>query len=761
MGNLFQREPVAKQAIVASFFYSRREGELHTNHSNMLRSILYEVLHQNETFFFHFQPFYRKTRQGQWSYDFLKKVLLSFKEHPANERLFLIVDAMDESNNNERRDVIHLLHQLCDTIKHSIVKVFIASRPIAELSQCCANIKNIIKLQDSNKSDILRFTESFLKELMLPIQLYNDTKDYIIRNAQGVFVWVHLVQKELLNYHATGYRNKDIRLFLRSLPTELDGFYQRMLRELENNDERDVKDGVRMFQLVLFAHRPLRVSEIQQALAIPDDFEPEYSPPDESFEDEVIEDIVKRIIHCGGNFLDIRGPLHSEVLYHNYLANLHAGKNILQFTHQTALTFFSRLLEPSANSKFRISEDDARSRISITCIRYLLLCVAHSTPEDEPANMESWETEHFIKYAEYLNRRPFIDYALSHFQQHKIDCTLRLQHRKNCSQCVNDERLISQLSEQLTNNATSRLFENWIDSYLDQGVGVKVKRPSTKGFRYNMLHTATTAYRLLESGVDWRVSAEEQKRSAKAFKNKMLHIATRMQYSGVVEALLTAGADKDAFLLDRTPLHISAETGDIATAGVLLRKGAGTDAKDDKEQTPLLLAATKGHHTMISLLVDGGANKKANDCNQRMALHHAASNGHDSTVQLLVETLGADKKAKDRSQMTALHHAASNGHESTVQLLVKTLSADREAKDNYGFTSLHLAAIRGHHNTVRLLATCGANTEVGDAYMHTALHLAAIFGRESTVRLLINTFDANQEAKNKEGKIALDIARNM
>ena len=828
MDNLFEREPVAKQAIVASFFYSRREGELHTNHSNMLRSILYEVLHQNEAFFFHFQPFYRKTRQGQWRYASLKKVLLSFKEHPAYERLFFIVDAMDESDDNERRDVIRLLHQLCDTMKHSIVKVFIASRPIAGLSQCFANIKNIIKLQDENEPDILRFTESFLAELMFPIQLYNDTKDYIIQNAQGVFVWVYLVQKELLNYHATGYRNKDIYLFLRSLPTELDGFYERMHCELESNNERDVKDGVRMFELVLFARRPLRVSEIQQALAIPDDLDAEFSPTDESFEDEIIEDIVKRIIHCGGNFLDIRGPLHSKVLYHNYLANLHAGKNILQFTHQTALTFFSRLLEPSANSKFRISEDDARSRISITCIRYLMMCVAHSTPEDERANMESWEPEHFIKYAEYLNRRQFIDYALSHFQQHKSNCTLRLQPRKNCSQCVNEERLVSQLSKQLTNSATSWLFESWIDSYLCRGIGAEEKRPSTEGFINNTLHTAT-----------------------------------RMQYSGVVEALLTAGADKDAFMLDRTPLLIAAETGDIGTAGVLLRKRAGVDARNDKKQTALLLAATKGHDTMISLLVDGGANKEAKDWSAKTALHHAASNGHDSTVQLLVETLGADKEAKDSremtalhhavlnrqdstvqllvetlgadkeakdsremtalhhavlnsqdstvqllvetlgadkeakdwiaktalhhaasngqdstvqllvetlgvdkeakdsSEMTALHHAASNGHDSTVQLLVKTLGADMESKDNYGCTSLHQATIEGYHNTVRLLATCGANTAAGDDYMHTALHLAALFGRENTVQLLINTFHVNKEAKNIEGKTALDVARKL
>ncbi|KAF8538511.1 hypothetical protein BDD12DRAFT_741116, partial [Trichophaea hybrida] len=407
--NLLEREPLAKQAIVASFFYSYREGEVHTNHSNMLRSILYDVLHQNETFFFHFQSLYRERLQhGVWADDSLKKILLSFKEHPVQERLYFIIDAMDESDATDRRDIIQLLHQLCTTKKLCIVKVFVASRPIAWLNHRVPDIKNIIKLQDENEPDILKFTESFLEKLKLSTTSHKDTKDYIMQNARGVFVWVRLVQMELLKYHETGYRKQDISAFLRSLPTELDEFYKRMLHELENNhNQRDVSDGVRMFQLVLFAYRPLRIAEIQQALAVLDDVDAEYSPSDESFEDELIDDIAKRIIHCGGNFLDIR------------------GNDIVQFTHQTALTFFSRLLAPTATSKFRMNTHDAHRSISITCIRYLMLCVARSTPENEPPSTKSWEPAHFEKYAEYLNRRPFIDYALCHFQQHKNDCDLR------------------------------------------------------------------------------------------------------------------------------------------------------------------------------------------------------------------------------------------------------------------------------------------------------------------------------------------------
>ncbi|KAF8532761.1 hypothetical protein BDD12DRAFT_785326, partial [Trichophaea hybrida] len=681
--NLPMREPLAENAIVASFFYSYRDGELHTNHSNMLCSILYDVLHQNETFFYHFQSLYRKAQQhGEWPYGSLKEILLSLKEHPTKERLYIIVDAIDESDDNDRHDIIRLLHQLCATKKLCIVKVFLASRPIVNLNHTSTEIENIIKMQDENGSDILKFAESFLAKLKLSTTCYHDTKDYIIQNAQGVFVWVYLVQKELLEYHATGYRNKDIFDFLRSLPTELDDFYGRMLRELEDKSkQRDVKDAVRMFQLVLFAERPVTVSEIQQALAISDDDDDEYSPSDESFEGELIDDnnIVKRIIHCGGNFLDIK------------------GNDIVQFTHQTALTFFSRLLVPTATSKFRMSKDDACRRISVICIRYIMLIVARSTPENEPQNMESWEPAHFEKYAEYLNRRPFIDYALTHLQQHKNDCAQLHQLRKNdCSECINVERYILQLSKQLANNLASLLFESWIDSYLGSGIAVEKKRQVAKGFRKNILRITKS---WIGSGKRLDAAANEKRLAAKDFRNNMLHTATRMQYSRAVEALLTAGTDTEACLVHKTPLLVSVETGDVATAGVLLRKGARIDVRDDKQQTALLLAATKGHDTMVSLLVNSGANKEERDnVYERTALHLAASNGHDSTVLLLVKILGADKEVKDKINWTALHHAAWNGHDSTVRLLVETLGADMGAKDHIGSTLLHLAASGGHES---------------------------------------------------------------
>jgi hypothetical protein len=164
-------------------------------------------------------------------------------------------------------------------------------------------------LQDENKNDISKFANSFLgPDLHLPSEIICQVTEYITKQAKGVFLWVHLVKERLLNFAENGCNEEQIFNFLRSLPKRLEEFYLVILNELEQRDEpQDVEDGLRMFRLVLFASRPLRLAELQHALAIPDDLNTEFSPSDRSFEKQLIHGIDKRVIHCGGNFLEIKG----------------------------------------------------------------------------------------------------------------------------------------------------------------------------------------------------------------------------------------------------------------------------------------------------------------------------------------------------------------------------------------------------------------------------------------------------------------------
>jgi hypothetical protein len=229
--------------------------------------------------------------------------------HPYKKQLYLILDAIDESEETDRSKIIELLCQLCAESRSCTVKVFLASRPVSQLSHRVNESHHIIRLQDENKNDISRFASSFLgPDLRLPPGILCQATEYIVENAEGVFVWVHLLKEQLLKFAENGCTEKRIFNFLRSLPTKLEDFYRVILNELEKRDElEDIEDGIRMFRLILFTNRPLRLAELHHALAIPDDLDAEFSSSEESFEKDLIYGIEKRIVHCGGNFLEIRG----------------------------------------------------------------------------------------------------------------------------------------------------------------------------------------------------------------------------------------------------------------------------------------------------------------------------------------------------------------------------------------------------------------------------------------------------------------------
>jgi len=280
----------------------------------MLRSILYNILEQDESTFFHFQPKFRDIQHrnlSEWPYDLLKKVLCSFAKHPSAKPLYLILDAMDESEEGDRYSIIDLLCDLCSKANPCNIKVFLASRPLVGLKDHIDE-HQVIRIQDENRGDICRFADNFLKrDLGLNEKTLRDATNYIAENAQGVFIWVALIKKELLPY-ATGGTNAEVFDRLKSLPRELEELYILMFRRLENGYPPDIQDGIRLFRFILFALRPITVEELRDAIAIRDD----HNNSDE-FQENRTSAIVRRIEHCGGNFLETKGMSLDMPLHHN------------------------------------------------------------------------------------------------------------------------------------------------------------------------------------------------------------------------------------------------------------------------------------------------------------------------------------------------------------------------------------------------------------------------------------------------------------
>ncbi|KAF8252051.1 hypothetical protein K440DRAFT_497098, partial [Wilcoxina mikolae CBS 423.85] len=677
--NLPKQAP--RNAIIASFFYSFREGEQEKSHYYMLRSILYDILYQDESFFYLFQMEYReykakcRERKGadlsKWHYNSLKKILLSLGNDPRDEHLYLIIDAVDESNETDRKAIFDLLFKLCSK-EACTVKVFIASRPVLAFEVTANKFSSLsyhtIRMQDMNKRDIEYFVSSFLPDFDLPPDTVTEATKYIVEHADGVFLWVRLVESVLRGYAMTGCTKRRIYAVLGDLPNALEGLYGHILRDLGKGSHDDIRDGIKMFEFVLFACRPLKVPELQHALAIPNNPNEEFSSLIEYFTYNTVYGMKKRIIHCGRNLIE---------------TNVH--DNSVQVMHPTVRDFFLQPGGPVANSRFRML-DDVQIRIFTTCIRYLILfCTSQVTSMGEVFQpVGSWTSEDFENYIWYLNERPFINYVLCHLKDHRLMCPPH--ESSHCS------KLISQVLEELTIiNPASYLLKSWVTSHLGR----------------NLQHLCP--------------------RKAEDFRTEILWAAMKTGSSQVVEALMAAGSDVKTPLHGKPLLVACAEIGQTASVRLLLEHGVHVETAgfDDKGRAALHRASANGHLAMVELLLENGADIEGKESTNRgrTALHYAAANGQDATVRLLVDK-GADISARESGNRgkTALHCAAANGHTAIVQLLHKK-GADLNAREmnNRGRTALHYASNYGHYDTVRTLLEIGANIDAADGNGQTAL----------------------------------------
>jgi hypothetical protein len=255
--------PASESVILAGFFYSHRDGEQQRRHCNMLRSLLYDILKADESFFVHFQSEYRHLLKSggntvTWDYGSLSDILMRCSEHPLKANLILIVDAMDESDVDDRQDIVQRLCNLgAPKNRNCVVKIFLASRPLTGLPKDFDLRCHRIRLQEKNKKDIEIYTNAFLEDLELDKHSKIEVQEYISEHADGVFVWVTLVEKAFREYIDLGHSMQQLMDYLKSLPKELEEFYDYMRKELERKDKTSIATGKRILQFCLFSHRPM------------------------------------------------------------------------------------------------------------------------------------------------------------------------------------------------------------------------------------------------------------------------------------------------------------------------------------------------------------------------------------------------------------------------------------------------------------------------------------------------------------------------
>jgi Ankyrin repeats (3 copies)/Ankyrin repeats (many copies) len=685
-----------EHTIIAEFYYSFRGGCKETSHKLMLQSIVYQIWKQNYRLFPLIQDRYRAMRSKAeilWSYDNLKSALDSLHSIDFDLKIVIVVDAIDESDVYNRNDVLNFLSLFSSCKSRCNIRLLVASRPEIKPNLDIGKFSHII-LQKENKADIQIVVNKWIKsfEQSLNCELLSKVGEDIVKNSDGVFLWVTLVLRDLEEYITRGgYSEAGLWRRLRGLPRDLggrNGFYRAMIDSLINGSDqgRDQEEkeerkehGQRTLAWTTFPKRPLFSSELREALAVPAPSRI-MDPPTYNLARNRPKELDRGILSFCGGLVEVRFVVYAR--NSTKIFECSCDRRVLARSYNSSTKLSEFLLDrkpPPPAEPYDLYEAQGDFEIAYTCCRYLRTAFEAPIPQME-ADSEFSQVE---KMVEHISNHPLLKYIITYFKGH-------LNHLGPEIECSRIKGEFESFITAIGNKSYSSLFlSQWIRS------------------------------------MNWaNVHLDTDGTSATSCLNSALTCAAGAGKDRALEVFLALGANVDCLNHDgSSPLVNAAQFNRVHTVTLLLEAGAVVDAQEGHHGSALQAASRAGHSAVVRLLLETGkAYVESKDRFGWTPLLRAAERGHEAVVKQLLETGGAYVESKDRFGWTPLLRAAELGHEAVVKQLLETGKADVEVTDRSGRTPLSRAAKRGHEAVVKqLLETGKANVETMDRSGRTPL----------------------------------------
>ncbi|KAI0902943.1 hypothetical protein F4823DRAFT_340353 [Ustulina deusta] len=248
-GELLRVWAGSKRLITAKFFFWNAGTVLQKSTEGLLRSLLFEILRKCPELIprvskgNHKAPFRRRGPYTQaddeelWSQEALMETyhrLVACCDEMEVKFCFFI-DGLDEFEEESKThsDLIATLHIL-DTSQN--IKFCVSSRPWTVFSDAFGEDPDrLLKLEDLTRDDIRSYVREKFNENSQFQLLSVDNPHYagliedITRQAQGVFLWVFLVVRDLLEGFSHSDTIRTMRKRLEWFPAELEQFFQHMI----------------------------------------------------------------------------------------------------------------------------------------------------------------------------------------------------------------------------------------------------------------------------------------------------------------------------------------------------------------------------------------------------------------------------------------------------------------------------------------------------------------------------------------------------
>ena len=287
------------------FFCQATEARL-SNATAVLRGLIWLLVTRNPSLISHVQEKYdnrgKEVFEDGNAWESLSKILASIINDPSLDGAVLAIDALDECETKR--------HQLLSFItRPSRVKWIVSSRNWQNIENSLSSTKEKVWLQlELNPDSISAAVQTYIDhkvEKLAQLKTYDEktkdnVRDHLSANADGTFLWVALVCKELEHPDTQVWHTLDL---LKDFPPGLDPLYLRMMEQILAS--RDVKVCKELLAIASVVYRPIALEEVKILV--------------ESLGQNCL-DHLPQIIKACGSFLTLR-------------------KGVVRFVHQSAKDF--------------------------------------------------------------------------------------------------------------------------------------------------------------------------------------------------------------------------------------------------------------------------------------------------------------------------------------------------------------------------------------------------------------------------------------
>ena len=249
--------------VTASCYFWNPGTTMQKSHLGLLQSLLYEIMTKHRDLMPLLFP--RRWRNYEryglshhpFSMSELKEAMAILKrQDQASVKICLFIDGLDEYE-GDHESIVAFLQEL---VLAPNFKICVSSRPLIVFKDAFDRMPKL-KVEDMTRKDITTYVDSMFHEHPRYIRLLESEPERapslileIVNKASGVFFWVFLVVRSLLEGLSSGDRIIDLQKRVQGLPGDLEEYFAYILGGL---DSLYISQATQFFRFVLESKLPI------------------------------------------------------------------------------------------------------------------------------------------------------------------------------------------------------------------------------------------------------------------------------------------------------------------------------------------------------------------------------------------------------------------------------------------------------------------------------------------------------------------------